>query len=36
MFGHHGIVVIDATAEITYIAITGSTDRAAWSALTVE
>ena len=37
MFGHIvGIVVIDATNKIAYIAITGSTDRAAWSALRVE
>jgi len=36
MFGHRGIVVINANNEIAYIAITGSADRAAWSALTVE
>jgi len=35
MFGHRGIVVIDTTAKIAYIVITRSTDRAAWSALTV-
>src|SRR6267378_5363352 len=35
MFGHIvGIVAIDATIKIVYIAIRGSTDRAAWSALT--
>jgi hypothetical protein len=29
-------VAIDANNEIAYTAIIGSTDRAAWSALTVE
>jgi len=35
MFGHRGVVAIDANSEIAYIAIKGSTDRAAWGALTV-
>ncbi len=33
---HPSIIVIDANNKIAYIAITRSTDRAAWSALTVE
>ncbi len=36
MYGRDGVIAIDAINTIVYIAITRSTDRAAWSALTVE